>query len=166
MPLAGQERILGLAEDKSTPEQLQGEGGKPAWAMTVLSHIQHTWAVSVWSWQDGKTAGSSTCIEGQREVSRSRVTSKSAFLHALPSWPKCDQVWSNIHAIIWQPKEGIANDFFNSQHSKILLRSGVTFPYLILKGCPTFMVPIYGITLAQKYKQTRINALKSHFHRK
>lgn len=92
MPLAGQERILGLAEDKSTPEQLQGEGGKPAWAMTVLSHIQHTWEVSVWSWQDEKTVGSSTCIEGQREVSRSRVTSKSAFLHALPSWPKCDQV--------------------------------------------------------------------------
>lgn len=88
MPLAGQERILGLAEDKSTPEQLQGEGGKPAWAMTV----QHTWEVSVWSWQDEKTAGSSTCIEGQSEVSRSRVTSKSAFLHALSSWPKSDQV--------------------------------------------------------------------------
>lgn len=135
--------------------------------MTVL------WDVSVWSWQDKKTSGSRTCIdatEGQREVSRSSVTSKPAFLlhFLLPSWPKCDQLWSNVHVTIQQPKEGTANDFFNSQHSKALFRPGVTYPHVILTGCPTFMVAnfIYGIIFAQKCRQMHINAFKSNFHRK
>lgn len=58
--------------------------------------------------------------------------------------------------------------FLNSQHSKPLFRLSVTFPYLIITGCLTFMVPsfIYGITLAQTYRQTHINVFKSNFHKK
>lgn len=87
-------------EDKSTQEQLQREGERSVWGMTVL------WDVSVWSWQDRKTAGSrisTEAIESQREASRSSVTSKPAFLlHLwLLSQSKCDQVWSNVHVIIW-----------------------------------------------------------------
>lgn len=46
--------------------------------------------------------------------------------------------------------------FFNSQHSKVVFRPGVIYPYVILTGCPTIMVPnfIYGIILTQKYRQT------------